>query len=168
MSGNDQSNQLICSSTCSPVLDEKLMIMKNQNSNSSRRIEDSVVPTPPDADAITESDQESDEESDDDDDELVGFVRSAAQAIFAEMNDNQDGEIDDDRVSEMIWMKIAERANGGGDYDANSRADPEFEERATEMIQMAVYGATAFLARRRLMALGRAELDLSRSRYYYY
>ena len=167
MSGKDQSNQ-VCSSTSTPLLDEKLMMMENlQNSNSSRRIEDSVVPTPPDADVITESDEESDEESDDDDDELVGFVCSTALAIFAEMNDNQDGEIDDDRVSEMIWMKIAERANGGGDYEANSR-DPEFEERATEMIQMAVYGATAFLARRRLMALGRAELDLSRSRYYYY
>jgi len=112
MSGNDQSNQ-VYSSTCSPVLDEKLM-MENQNSNSSRTIEDSVVPAPP-VDAITESDEESDDEESDDDDELVGFVRSTALAIFAEMNDNQDGEIDDERVSEMIWMKIAERAIGGGD-----------------------------------------------------
>ena len=55
MSGNDQSNQ-VNSSTCSPVLDEKLM-MENQNSNSSRSIEHSVVPDPP-VDAITESDEE--------------------------------------------------------------------------------------------------------------
>jgi len=167
MSGKDQSSH-VCSSTSTPLLDEKLMMMENhQNSNSSRRIEDSVVPTPPDVDAITERDQESDEEFDDDDDELVGFVRSTALAIFVEMNDNQDGEIDDDRVSEMIWMKIAERATGGGDY-VDSSDGPEFEERATEMIQMAVYGATAFLARRRLMALSRAELNLNRSRYYYF
>ena len=80
------------------------------------------------------------------------------------MRENQDGGIEDDRVSELIWMGIAERAFGGG--GANSSRDQEFEERATEMIQKVVYGAAAFLARRKVVAISRAELNQNRQRYY--